>query len=47
MNLNKTKEKHISVSEDMHERLKKLAKKQGRTMRGLLNILIAKEEELK
>jgi len=34
------KEKHISVTEDQHRELKLLAKKTGRTMRGLITILI-------
>jgi hypothetical protein len=44
--LNKKKEeKHISVSEDLHNRLKIIAKKSGRTMRGMLAWIIDKEEK--
>ena len=39
------KERHISVSEELHARLKILAKKSGRTMRGMLLVLIKQEEE--
>ena len=41
----KIKEKHISVSEEMHSKLRLLAKKSGRTMRGMLNVLISQEEK--
>jgi len=44
MNLNK-KEKHISVPEGLHTRLRILAKKSDRTMRGVLAHLISKEEK--
>lgn len=42
-NLNKKDEKHISVSEDIHDKLKLLSKKTGRTMRGMLVYMMAKE----
>lgn len=41
-------EKHISVDTKLHERLKKVAEKTRRSMRGALEVMIAKaEEELK
>ena len=38
------KEKHISVTEDLHKRLQLLAKQHGRTMRGMLAYMMSKEE---
>ena len=40
------KEKHISVPEDLHKRLQLLAKQNSRTMRGMLDYMMAKEESL-
>jgi macrodomain Ter protein organizer (MatP/YcbG family) len=41
----KQREKHISVEEDTHNRLRVLAQKNNRTLRGMLLYLIAKEEK--
>jgi len=38
-------DKHISVQPELHERIKELAKKQGRSMRGLLDRLVTEEEK--
>jgi len=38
-------DKHISVQPELHERIKELAKKQGRSMRGLLDRLVAEAEK--
>jgi len=38
-------DKHISVSAELHDRIKELAKKQGRSMRGLLELLIKEAEK--
>lgn len=40
-----SKEKHISVQPDLHERLKALAVKNKRSMRSMLEILIEAEEK--
>jgi len=37
-------DKHISVQPELHERIKELAKKQGRSMRGLLDRLVTEAE---
>jgi len=38
-------DKHISVQPELHERIKELANKQGRSMRGLLDRLVTEEEK--
>lgn len=38
-------EKHISVADDQHVRLKKLADDNGRTMRGQLEVMLKDAEK--
>jgi len=40
-------EKHLSLFEPQHERLKKMAKAEGRTMRGMVEVLMNEHEEKK
>lgn len=41
MNKN-NKEKHLSLEEDQHEEFRLLAKKEGRTMRGMFSVMMKK-----
>lgn len=42
--MKKIKEKHISVSDTLHERIKKVAKITNRTMRGALEQMVLQAE---
>lgn len=41
----KVEEKHISVTKEIHDKLKHIAKKQNRTMRGVVSMWVEKEME--
>lgn len=40
----KTEEKLVSLTKEQHEKLRKLAKNEGRTMRGLIEVMIRERE---
>lgn len=41
------KETHISIRKEQHDKLKKLAKKEKRSLRSMLDVMMAKWEECK